>query len=153
MSCSIGESLSRFGNRIRVLETHDNSTTDIIRNITSDDGKAQFHGQWVSGLTQTTILGVPDTELITPLTRAHLISATGTADAAKSPRELCIAFDADSGGPAEEIPALVTTLARKGVSMIIIEDKEVFEPGQKVNSLAASSASQVSILLVTLRRI
>ncbi|KAI0195507.1 phosphoenolpyruvate phosphomutase-domain-containing protein [Astrocystis sublimbata] len=143
MSCFIGESLKRAGGRIRLLETHDASTTDIIRDVTSDDGQAQYHGQWVSGLTQTTILGVPDTELITPLTRAKLISASGSTENRPEPqRELCIAFDADSGGPAEEIPSLVTTLARKGVSMIIIEDKEVFEPGKKVNSLAASSASQ-----------
>jgi phosphoenolpyruvate phosphomutase len=104
----------------------------------------------VSGLTQTTILGVPDTELITPLSRANLIPASETTDKQlKAQRELCVAFDADSGGPPEEIPSLVTTLARKGVSMIIIEDKELFEPGKKVNSLAASSASQVclSILL------
>ncbi|KAI1322389.1 phosphoenolpyruvate phosphomutase-domain-containing protein [Xylariaceae sp. FL0255] len=138
MSCAVGECLKRFGNNIRLLETHDASTTNIIRTTTSDDGHDQFHGQWVSGLTQTTLLGVPDTELITPLTRANLISTSGNS----GERELCIAFDADSGGPAAEIPTLVTTLARKGVSMVIIEDKEVFEPGQKVNSLAVSSASQ-----------
>ncbi|KAI1841982.1 hypothetical protein JX266_011842 [Neoarthrinium moseri] len=143
MSCSVNESLHQFGNRIRLLETHDVSSTQIIRSVTSSDSSSQFHGQWVSGLTQTTILGVPDTELITPLTRANLISVdTESVGNAADQRKLCTAFDADSGGPLVEIPTLVATLARKGVSMIIIEDKEVFEPGKKVNSLAASSASQ-----------
>ncbi|RYP24500.1 hypothetical protein DL765_000520 [Monosporascus sp. GIB2] len=143
MSCSIGKSLSQAGWRIRLLETHDITSTEIIRNVIGSDGKTQFHGQWVSGLTQTTILGVPDTELITPLCRANLISIHESVDGQPTERrELCTAFDADSGGPVEEIPALIATLARKGVSVIIIEDKEVFEPGKKVNSLAASSASQ-----------
>lgn len=52
---------------MRILETHDTTTTEIIRNVTSSDGKVQYHGQWMSGPAQTTILGVPDTELITPL--------------------------------------------------------------------------------------
>lgn len=129
---------------MRILETHDTTTTEIIRNITGSDGRTQYHGQWVSGLTQTTILGVPDTELITPLCRANLISIyEGVKGQAAGARKLCTAFDADSGGPIPEIPALVTTLARKGVSVVIMEDKEVFEPGKKVNSLAVSSASQV----------
>lgn len=130
---------------MRILETHDTTTTEIIRSITASDGKSQYHGQWVSGLTQTTILGVPDTELITPLCRANLITLhEGAKGQAAEARKLCTAFDADSGGPVSEIPALVTTLARKGVSVVIMEDKEVFEPGKKVNSLAVSSASQVS---------
>lgn len=129
-----------------MLETHDDTSTEIIRKAVSNDGKTQFHGKWVSGLTQTTILGVPDTELITPLCRAGLISIHESADPKPmGRRDLCTAFDADSGGPISEIPALVTMLASKGVSLIIVEDKEVFEPGKKVNSLAASSASQVRL--------
>lgn len=129
---------------MRIMETHDFLSTDIIRNITGTDGKTQFHGQWVSGLTQTTILGVPDTELITPLCRANLVNIheDGKGQPAQG-RKLCTAFDADSGGPVGEISALVNTLAGKGVSLVIMEDKEVFEPGKKVNSLAATSASQV----------
>lgn len=88
---------------------------------------------------------MPDTELITPLCRANLITLNeGAKGQAAEARKLCTAFDADSGGPISEIPALVTTLARKGVSVVIMEDKEMFEPGKKVNSLAVSSASQVS---------
>lgn len=137
------ESLSLSGNRIRLLETHDPSTTDIIRTVTSSDGSATYHGQWVSGLTQTTVLGIPDTELITPLVRANLITTdANTVSLERSQRKLCTSFDADSGGPVGEIQTLVKVLAEKGVSMIIIEDKEVFEPGKKVNSLATTSASQ-----------
>jgi phosphoenolpyruvate phosphomutase len=140
MSSSIRSVLAQNGNRVRLLESHDGISREIIRNGEGDDGE-QFHGIWMSGLTQTTYLGVPDTELISPLERASMmaetdyISPTGT-------RPMCAVYDADGGGNREDIPELVMCLARQDVSMVVIEDKYVGKPGAKVNSLGDTSGSQ-----------
>ncbi|UNI13679.1 hypothetical protein JDV02_000401 [Purpureocillium takamizusanense] len=142
MSSSVKSALAQNRAKVRLVEAHDPSSIDLVRTTIGSDGES-FHGVWVSGLTQTTYLGIPDTEMITPLERASLITY---ADAGRhendESRKLCWAFDADSGGPRAEIPALVAKLSSMGISMAVIEDKEVSEPGAKVNSLAASSASQ-----------
>ncbi|KAI0133717.1 phosphoenolpyruvate phosphomutase-domain-containing protein [Xylariales sp. AK1849] len=139
MSSSISSLLAQNNGRIRLLEAHDGLSREIIRNGVGDEGQ-KFHGTWISGLTQTTYLGVPDTELISPLERASLIASNDPAP--ENTRPLCAAYDADSGGSHDDIPALVSSLAKQGVSMIIIEDKVSLEPGQKVNSLGESSGSQ-----------
>ncbi|MCJ1375025.1 hypothetical protein MMC20_006259 [Loxospora ochrophaea] len=140
MSASMRSLLAQNNGQIRLLETHDRNSTEIIRNNVGDDGQS-FQGIWISGLTQTTYLGVPDTELISPLKRATLMASNDNL-LRKNRRPLCTAFDADSGGDVEDIPALVAVLAIEGVSMIIIEDKAVSEPGQKVNSLKETSGLQ-----------
>ncbi|KAJ6446937.1 transcriptional regulator [Purpureocillium lavendulum] len=140
MSISVRSSLAHERGRLRLMEAHDQASCDLVRHSVNNDGHA-FQGIWISGLTQTTYLGIPDTEMISPLERASLITFTTAAPRAVC-REVCFAFDADSGGPMAEIPALVRKLSSMGVSMAIIEDKEVSKPGGKVNSLAASSASQ-----------
>jgi phosphoenolpyruvate phosphomutase len=140
MSITI-KSLLAQKKQVLLCETHDSSSTEIIRNVTGDGGQS-FDGLWISGLTQTTYLGVPDTELISPLHRATLIALDANLQQRKTRRSLCTVFDADNGGDVADIPALLAVLALVGVSMIIIEDKSVSEPGQKVNSLAAKSDSQ-----------
>ncbi|KAM4055025.1 phosphoenolpyruvate phosphomutase domain-containing protein [Hirsutella rhossiliensis] len=140
MPISVRSALAQGNGRIHLLEAHDRNSEDIVRSAVGADNQA-FHGVWISGLTQTTYLGIPDSEIISPLQRASLIDFYGGTPQ-KASRELCAAYDADSGGPAAEIPALVAVLVAMGVGMVIIEDKEVAEPGKKVNSLASSSASQ-----------
>jgi 2-methylisocitrate lyase-like PEP mutase family enzyme len=140
MSITI-KSLLAQKKQVSLCETHDSSSTEIIRNVTGDGGQP-FDGLWISSLTQTTYLSVPDTELISPLHRATLIALDANLQQRKTRRPLCTVFDADNGGDIADIPALLAVLALVGVSMIIIEDKSVSEPGQKVNSLAAKSDSQ-----------
>ena len=84
---------------------------------------------------------MPDTELISPLKRASMIPYNVTLQQ-RSCRPLCAAFDADSGGDVADIPTLVAVLAMNDVSMIVIEDKAISEPGKKVNSLKETSGSQ-----------
>jgi len=115
-------------------------STDIVRDTRGPNGEL-FEGIWISGLTQTTYLGLPDTEIVSPLYRA-ILQATNINSLSSRDRPLCAAFDADSGGPIADIPALVTVLATTGVSMIIIEDKVLKEPGKKVNSLLSANGSQ-----------
>lgn len=141
MSVSIRSLLAQNNGQIRLCEAHDLSSREIIRHTVGDNGQS-FHGIWIGGLCQTTHLGIPDTELISPLQRAVLIALKDSLQQRKTRRPLCTAFDADSGGDVADIPALVAVLARVGVSMIIIEDRAVYEPGGKVSSLGDTSASQ-----------
>ncbi|KAM0351733.1 hypothetical protein ACHAPU_002245 [Fusarium lateritium] len=138
---SVRSKLAQNNNRITICESHDGTSTDIIRNAVGKKGQ-RFDGIWYSGLCQTTYLGIPDSETLSPLQRASLLALDGELKRKASNHSLCAAFDADSGGDIAEIPALVALLHLVGVGMIIIEDKAVSAPGQKVNSLATTSASQ-----------
>ncbi|KAL8738082.1 MAG: hypothetical protein Q9181_001068 [Wetmoreana brouardii] len=140
MSVSIRSVLAQNNGRIRLLEAHDRNSIEAIRDGISNDGQS-FQGIWISGLTQTTYLGLPDTELISPLRRASLIVPSDDPQE-KNRRPLCAVYDADSGGDVADIPQMVASLENRGVSMIIIEDKSVFEPGKKVNSLGDTSGLQ-----------
>ena len=141
MSTSIRSVLAQNNGQAYLCETHDHSSTEIIGTTVGDNGQT-FDGLWYSGLCQTTYLGIPDTELISPLQRATLLALNGDLQHPKDRRPLCAAYDADGGGDIADIPALVSVLALVGVSMIIIEDKAVSEPGAKVNSLATTSGNQ-----------
>jgi phosphoenolpyruvate phosphomutase len=141
MSASIRSLLAQNNGKIRLLEAHDRNSRETIRKVVGNDGQS-FQGVWISGLTQTTYLGVPDTELISPLKRASLMTGVNDNPQQNDCRPLCAAYDADSGGNVADIPALVTLLASMGVSMIVIEDKSVCEPGKKVNSLKETSCLQ-----------
>ena len=139
--CSVRSMLANNNGRIHLLEAHDPDSIEVVRRVSSKDGQS-FHGVWMSGLTQSTYLGLPDTELISPLERSHSMTSLDNAFTFPLKRPLCAAFDADSGGKPWEVPVLLSSLAAKGVSMVIIEDKRVTKPGSKVNSLSDSSGSQ-----------
>ncbi|KAJ5178694.1 hypothetical protein N7492_001904 [Penicillium capsulatum] len=141
MYTPIAPLLGQHGDGLRLLEAHDQPSTKLIQQITGEGGEC-FQGVWISGLTQTTHLGIPDTEIISPLQRAKIWQASSRNVDGIDGRPFCAAFDADSGGDVAEIPALVSVLATIGVSMVIIEDKILEEPGKKVNSLLKSSGSQ-----------
>ncbi|KAI1811228.1 phosphoenolpyruvate phosphomutase-domain-containing protein [Poronia punctata] len=140
MASHLRSVLASNNGQLRLCEVHDRASIELVRAATADDGSG-FEGVWVSGLTQTTYLGIPDTELISPLERALLMTPI-PKPVRNDKRKLCAAFDADSGGSIPDIPALVTALSIKGISMIIIEDKAVTKPGEKVNSLLATSHGQ-----------
>jgi phosphoenolpyruvate phosphomutase len=141
MSASIRSLLGQNNGKVHLLEAHDFNSRDVVRNAVGDDGQS-FQGVWISGLTQTTYLGVPDTELISPLKRASLMAGFNDNPQQNNCRPLCAVYDADSGGDIADVPALVALLATKGISMIIIEDKSVLKPGEKVNSLKETSGLQ-----------
>lgn len=140
MYTSIKPFLAQKGQAVRLLESHDRFSTELIRDTVGERGQS-FQGVWISGLTQTTHLGIPDTEIISPLRRAILEAGSIKAHV-KHGRSLCAAFDADSGGDIADIPALVAVLTAIGVSMVIIEDKSLEGPGKKVNSLLKATGSQ-----------
>ncbi|KAJ5266692.1 hypothetical protein N7478_009500 [Penicillium angulare] len=135
MSMSVRSALKQHNGVIRLIETHDPFSTEVIRNTGEDE--PSFEGVWISGLTQTTYLGIPDTELISPLHRSSM-----KLPYSRNENALCAAFDADSGGKIVDALALKAFLIREGVSMIIIEDKELTAPGTKVNSLLSAAEPQ-----------
>lgn len=141
MSTSVKNSLLQTDGAIRLLEAHDRFSAEVTRNVMGEQGQV-FQGLWISGLTQTTYLGVPDTETISPLQRAKMQEVSYKAQI-KDERLMCAAFDADSGGSLADIPELVDTLTASGISMAIIEDKVLEEPGKKVNSLLKADGSQL----------
>ncbi|VUC24804.1 unnamed protein product [Clonostachys rosea] len=138
---SVRSMLVQNNGRVILCETHDSTSTEIIRSAVTKSGQ-KFNGIWYSGLCHTTYLGIPDSETLSPFQRALLLALDGELKRRTSNRSLCAAFDADSGGDVAEIPALVTLLNLVGVGMLVVEDKTVSAPGQKVNSLATASASQ-----------
>lgn len=124
-----------------MLEVHDPGSFQIAKDTAGSHGE-RFHGIWMSGLTQTTHLGFPETELISPMKRASMLSWLSDCEHKRGYVPLCIAFDCDSGGNVTEARNAVSLPAELGVSMIMIEDKIVEEAGAKINSLNAASNSQ-----------
>lgn len=119
---------------VRLLEAHDGLSSLIVENITSQrDGKSvEFHGTWLSSLTDSTSRGKPDIEAVDVTSRLQTVNEI--FEVTSKP----MVFDGDSGGQPEHLAFTVKNLERLGVSAIIIEDKE----GLKRNSLLGEVAGQ-----------
>tara|TARA_Y100001934_G_C12353849_1_gene776937 strand:+ start:72 stop:1391 length:1320 start_codon:yes stop_codon:yes gene_type:complete len=112
---------------VRVLESHNGLTGLIVENtnIIKEGKNIEFDGIWASSLTDSTIKGKPDTELVDFTSRFSTIEEI--LEVTTKP----IIVDGDTGGRLEHFKFRVKTLERLGVSAIIIEDKI----GNKRNSL------------------
>jgi len=80
---------------------------------------------WVSSLTDSTVRGKPDIELVD--TSSRLAAVDALFEVTTKP----LLFDGDTGGLPEHLAFTVRSLERLGASAIIIEDKT----GPKRNSL------------------
>lgn len=58
---------------IRILEAHNGLTGLIVENtkLESSDYPTEFHGMWLSSLTESTAHGKPDTEVVSTTSRVH----------------------------------------------------------------------------------
>lgn len=113
---------------VRIMEAHSGLSALIAENaVSAEDGKpaAEFDGIWLSSLTDSTVKGKPDTELVDLSSRIVTVN-----DILECTTKLII-YDGDTGGAIEHLPFTVRRLERLGVSAIIIEDKT----GAKRNSL------------------
>lgn len=119
---------------IRILEAHNGLTGLIVENtkLESSDYPTEFHGMWLSSLTESTAHGKPDTEVVSTTSRVQTLE--DILEVTTKP----IIYDGDSGGRNEHFVFTVKTLERLGVSAIIIEDKV----GSKKNSLFGSQVDQ-----------
>ncbi len=112
---------------VRVIEAHSPLSGLIVENVKLQKKKVteQFDGMWSSSLTDSSLKGKPDNQVLDFSSR---FSGLGDLlDVTSKP----IIFDADNGGRLEHLPYSIKTLERLGVSAIMIEDKI----GLKKNSL------------------
>jgi phosphoenolpyruvate phosphomutase len=119
---------------VRMLEAHSGLTGLIVENTKAqvDKKEVEFHGMWLSSLTESTTHGKPDIEIVSTTSRVQTLE--DILEVTTKP----IIYDGDSGGRAEHFIFTVKTLERLGVSAIIIEDKV----GLKKNSLFGKDGGQ-----------
>lgn len=116
---------------IKILETHSALSALIAQNAKSTFG-AEFDGFWSSSLTDSTLRGKPDIEVLSLQSRLNTINEI--FEVTTKP----LIYDADTGGFLEHFVFIVRTLERTGVSAVIIEDKT----GLKKNSLFGNEVAQ-----------
>lgn len=119
--------LIEFKSSVRLMEAHSGLTGLVVENTKLDQAGAEveFDGMWISSLTDSTIKGRPDNEVVDFTSRLNTINQI--LDVTTKP----LVMDGDTGGAPEHFVFMVRTLERLGVSAVIIEDKV----GRKRNSL------------------
>tara|TARA_B100000780_G_scaffold242296_1_gene185060 strand:- start:1093 stop:2394 length:1302 start_codon:yes stop_codon:yes gene_type:complete len=120
---------------VRILETHSPLSAMIAQNITYTDKNNrnfEFDGFWSSSLTDSTLRGKPDIEILD--LRDRLQNINDIFDVTTKP----LVIDIDTGGKTEHFEINIRTIERTGVSAVIMEDKK----GLKKNSLFGTKVKQ-----------
>jgi len=120
---------------LRVLEAHSPISALLAQHARSEQGsgcKIGFDAVWSSSLTDSTNRGLPDIEILNPLSRLQNVEDIFAVSS------LPMIFDGDTGGKPEHLAFYVRALERVGVSAIVIEDK----CGLKKNSLFGNDVYQ-----------
>lgn len=119
---------------VRVSEAHSGLSGLIVEHtsVQRDGMKCEFDGIWISSLTDSTVKGKPDIELVDNTSRFETINQI--LEVTTKP----IIVDGDTGRLTEQFVFTVRSLERLGVSAIIIEDKI----GLKKNSLFGTDVPQ-----------
>ena len=119
----------------RIIETHSPLSALIAENTfyREKNGElSEFDGFWSSSLTDSTLKGKPDIEVLELNQRINNISEI--LDVTTKP----LIMDADTGGKPEHFQINIKSIERMGVSAVIIEDKK----GLKKNSLLGTKIKQ-----------
>jgi len=121
---------------VRFVEAHNGISCLLAEHLVTQGESAprEFHGTWLSSLTDSTSRGKPDIEAVDVSSRLQTVNEV--FEVTTKP----MIFDGDSGGFPEHLVFTVRSLERLGVSAVIIEDKE----GLKRNSLLAVQSQQQS---------
>ena len=120
---------------VEIIETHSPLSALIAEKINyrEKDGQiVEFDGFWSSSLTDSTLKGKPDIEVLELNQRLNNIN--DILDVTTKP----IIMDADTGGKLEHFEINIKSIERMGVSAVIIEDKK----GLKKNSLLGTKIKQ-----------
>ncbi|WP_417458118.1 phosphoenolpyruvate mutase [Kordiimonas sp.] len=119
---------------VRIMEAHNGISGLIVEHAkSSKDGRTlEFDGMWGSSLTESTVKGKPDIEVVDISTRLSTLNEI--FEVTTKP----LIFDGDTGGKPEHFAFTVRSLERLGVSAVIIEDKV----GLKKNSLFGNEVAQ-----------
>jgi len=132
---SLRKNLESSGRMLRGIEVHSGLSAVIAehaRAVRANGQEVQYDFMWGSSLTQSTIRGKPDIELVSTDARIGMIHEAFEVSS------LPMIYDGDSGGLPEIIAHTVRSLERIGVSAVIIEDKQ----GLKQNSLFGTDREQ-----------
>ncbi len=118
----------------RIIETHSAFSALIASSVSCVEGSETkiFDGFWSSSLTDSTLLGKPDTEsvdLSIRLKNVEFIISSTTRP---------IVFDGDTGGKVEHLADNVNSIEKIGISAVVFEDKT----GLKRNSLLGNEVTQ-----------
>ena len=119
----------------RFLESHSPLSAIIAEQIFYKDKygkKIEFDGFWSSSLTDSTLKGKPDIEVID--INQRLTNINDIFDVTTKP----LIIDIDTGGKLEHLEINLKTIERSGASAVIMEDKK----GLKKNSLFGNSVKQ-----------
>jgi phosphoenolpyruvate phosphomutase len=95
---------------IIALEAHNGLSALIVE-------QSHFDAIWISSLTSSGSMGLPDTELISMDARLDIVREINQITTKP------IIYDGDTGGQVEHFPYWVQRLEEAGVDIIIIEDK------------------------------
>jgi phosphoenolpyruvate phosphomutase len=120
---------------LRVLEAHSPISALLAQHAQAErsPGTAiRFDAIWSSSLTDSTNKGMPDIEILNPLSRLQNVEDIFSVSS------LPMIFDGDTGGKSEHFAFYVRALERVGVSAVVIEDK----CGLKKNSLLGNDVYQ-----------
>tara|TARA_B100000945_G_C20420972_1_gene617981 strand:- start:1646 stop:2956 length:1311 start_codon:yes stop_codon:yes gene_type:complete len=119
---------------IRILEVHSPLSALIAEkaSVIKKGQRLEYDGFWSSSLTDSTLRGKPDIEVVE--LNQRLQSINDIFDVTSKP----LIMDVDTGGQAEHFEINVSSIERLGVSSIIVEDKK----GLKKNSLFGNTVKQ-----------
>ena len=119
----------------RILETHSPLSAIIAEKVflkSKEGKKTEFDGFWSSSLTDSTLKGKPDIEVLDLNQRINNIN--DIFDVTTKP----LIIDIDTGGKIEHLEINIKTIDRTGISAVIMEDKK----GLKKNSLFGTDVKQ-----------
>lgn len=119
---------------LRFMEAHNGLSGLVVEHASVNDNgnMREFDGMWGSSLTESTVKGKPDIEVVDISSR--LSNLNEIFEVTTKP----LIFDGDTGGKPEHFGFMVRSLERLGVSAVIIEDKV----GLKKNSLLGNDVYQ-----------
>jgi phosphoenolpyruvate phosphomutase len=120
---------------LRIVETHSPLAALLAEQARVDlgDGSStEYDGFWSSSLTDSTVLGKPDIELLD--IPGRLSNINDIFEVTTKP----LIMDGDTGGKPEHFAFHVRSMERLGISAVIIEDKT----GLKKNSLFGNEVEQ-----------
>tara|TARA_B100000989_G_C19532628_1_gene470957 strand:- start:4091 stop:5401 length:1311 start_codon:yes stop_codon:yes gene_type:complete len=123
------------GKFCRIIETHSPLSALIAENtflLNKDGSKNEFDGFWSSSLTDSTLKGKPDIEVLG--INQRLSNINEIFDITSKP----LIMDVDTGGKLEHFEINVKTIQKAGISALIVEDKK----GLKKNSLFGLDVKQ-----------
>ena len=127
--------LIKSKNIVRILETHSPLSAIIAENISfsgQNGNKREFDGFWSSSLTDSTLKGKPDIEVLD--LNQRLLNISDIFNVTSKP----LIMDIDTGGKLEHFSINCKIIERNSVSAVIMEDKT----GLKKNSLFGTEVKQ-----------